>query len=54
MMRFYFAGMSNITMFEKQPPESPLDVLSRVATMVEKSQTSPAAASVLLAAKSAD
>ena len=51
---FYFAGMSNITNFEEQPPESPLDVLSRVATMVEKSQTSPAAAAVLPAAKSAD
>jgi len=29
---------------EQLPPESPLDVLSRVATMVEKSQTSPASA----------
>ena len=46
--------MSNITNFEEQPPESPLDVLSRVATMVEKSQTSPAAAAVLQAQKSAD
>lgn len=46
--------MSNVTNFEEQPPESPLDVLSRVATMVEKSQTSPAAAAVLQAQKSAD
>ena len=29
---------------EQLPPESPLDVLSRVATMVEKSQTSSASA----------
>ena len=46
--------MSNITNFEEQPPESPLDVLSRVATMVEKSQTSPTAAAALSAAKSVD
>lgn len=46
--------MSNITNFEEQPPESPLDVLSRVATMVEKSQTSPAAAAILQAPKNAD
>ena len=46
--------MSNITNFEEQPPESPLDVLSRVATMVEKSQTSPAASAVLQASKSAE
>ena len=37
--------MSNVNNCEEQlPPESPLDVLSRVATMVEKSQTSPASA----------
>ena len=41
-------GMSNSISFEEQPPESPLDVLSRVATMVEKSQTSPAAAAAPL------
>ena len=46
--------MSSITNFEEQPPESPLDVLSRVATMVEKSQTSPAAAAVLQAQKSTE
>lgn len=37
--------MSSASNCEEQlPPESPLDVLSRVATMVEKSQTSPASA----------
>ena len=46
--------MSNIANLEEQPPESPLDVLSRVATMVEKSQTSPAASAVLQAAKATE
>ena len=40
-----FIGMSSTNNCEEQlPPESPLDVLSRVATMVEKSPTSPASA----------
>ena len=47
-----FLGMSSINNFEEQLPESPLDVLSRVATMVEKSQTSPAAAAAVLQASS--
>ena len=47
-------GMSSISNSEEQPPESPLDFLSRVATMVEKSQTSPATAAILQAPKSAD
>ena len=46
--------MSSISNSEEQPPESPLDFLSRVATMVEKSQTSPATAAILQAPKSAD
>ena len=49
-----FLGMSSISNSEEQPPESPLDFLSRVATMVEKSQTSPATAAILQAPKSAD
>ena len=49
-----FLGMSSISNSEEQPPESPLDFLSRVATMVEKSQTSPATAAILEAPKSAD
>ena len=46
--------MSSISNSEEQPPESPLDFLSRVATMVEKSQTSPATAAILQAPKSTD
>merc|ERR1712212_84767 len=40
-----FGGMSSTNNCDEQLlPESPLDVLSRVATMVEKSPTSPASA----------
>ena len=34
-------GMSSISNSEEQPPESPLDFLSRVATMVEKVRRLP-------------